>query len=74
MCGLGSSSKTTATTPAVVPEAAQLPTAPTGAGTSANDKKRRAAATGTSGNGTILTGSRGIEQIAGTATKTLLGQ
>jgi len=61
--------------PPAVPEAAQAPTAPEGTAETAadRDRRRRAAASGQD-SGTILTGSRGVTDSAGTATKTLLGQ
>lgn len=56
----------------ILPEAPTTPdTASTGAGTA--DRRRRAAAAGESATSTILTGPRGVQNGAQTATKTLLG-
>lgn len=61
--------------PPAVPEAPHAPDASTSEGAGERDKRRRAAATGQSGGrSTILTGSRGVQDGAATATKTLLGQ
>ncbi len=62
--------------PTPPPQAPQAPTTPApkeGGGTADRDKRRRATAAG-GGAGTILTGSRGVQNGAATAQKTLLGQ
>lgn len=63
--------------PPRTPEAAQAPEVPTqrvgGAGKTADERRRRAAA-GDSGRSTILTSPRGVQDGAATAQKTLLGQ
>lgn len=69
MCG-GSRAPTP---PPAVPEAPRAPIADTGEDTKATDRRRRAAAAGRS-RSTILTGSRGVQDGAATATKTLLGE
>lgn len=71
MCG---SSGSTPKAPAALPEAPTAPDSPTGASADDADKRRRAAATGSGRASTILTGSRGTQDGAATATKTLLGQ
>lgn len=58
---------------AVLPEAPTAPEAPVSA-TSTADRRRRAAARGRGGSGTILTSSRGVTQEGATTGKTLLGQ
>lgn len=63
--------------PEKLPEAAVAPETPTQAGggsQAASDQSRRRRAQGQSARSTILTGSRGVQDGAGTATKTLLGQ
>ncbi len=73
MC-IGSTPK--APTPAAaLPDAAVAPTAPSGGagGSGAADRRRRAAAGGTGTTSTILTGPRGVQDSAATASKTLLG-
>lgn len=58
--------------PAQAPEAARAPVAPARrAGTDDAARRRRA---GGVGEGTILTGARGIQDGGSTAVKTLLGQ
>lgn len=58
------------------PRLPEAPTAPTDTGVSQadQDRRRRAAAAGGSATSTILTGSRGVQDGAQTAQKTLLGQ
>lgn len=59
--------------PAVAPEAPSTPGQETRQRGS-SDRRRRAAAAGQSRGGTILTGSRGVQDGAVTSAKTLLGQ
>lgn len=59
--------------PAITPEAPVAPDTEAGARTSSN-RRRRAAAGNQSRGGTILTGSRGVQNGAPTTAKTLLGQ
>lgn len=60
--------------PAAVPEAPRAPDGSNTGETAADrDKRRRLVASG-QGNGTILTGPRGVTEGAETSTKTLLGQ
>jgi len=63
--------------PEKLPEAAVAPETPTQAGggsTDTRDKSRRRKALGQSARSSILTSSRGVQDGAGTAAKTLLGQ
>lgn len=60
--------------PPAVPEAPRAPDVASSETAQDRDRRRRAAATGTGGRSTILTGSRGVQDGAATATKTLLGQ
>lgn len=57
---------------AVLPEAPQTPTESARGGTGDTDRRRRAAMGGNT-SGTVLTSSRGVQDGATTATKTLLG-
>jgi hypothetical protein len=59
--------------PARAPEAPRLPDAGAPRAGDTEARRRRAAA-GTSSTSTILTGARGVQDGAATATKTLLGQ
>ena len=72
MCSGGS--RSTPAPPPLLPEAPQLPEQPSVGKAGSTDRKRRAAATGNTEGGTILTGSRGVTQPGATATKTLLGE
>ena len=61
--------------PPAVPEAPRAPDVGSSDSPGAQDRRRRAAASGESGRrSTILTSSRGVQDGATTATKTLLGQ
>lgn len=61
--------------PPQVPEAPRAPDTGTGEAAGAQDRRRRAAASGQEGGrSTILTSARGVQDGAATATKTLLGQ
>lgn len=71
MCG-GSRTPEAPTPPPRAPETPRLPDTGEAVSASDRDRRRRAAAGGT-GAGTILTGSRGVTDGAQTATKTLLG-
>lgn len=59
--------------PPAVPEAPRAPDTGSSQAAGDADKRRRASATG-EGRSTILTSSRGVQDGAATATKTLLGQ
>lgn len=61
------------TPPPAVPEAPRAPAVKQDGTTADRDRRRRAAAGGT-GQSTILTGSRGVQDGGTTTTKTLLGQ
>ena len=61
----------TPTPAAALPEAAAAPELATGGSADSADARRRRAASGQSG--TVLTGSRGIENASGAGGKTLLG-
>ena len=61
--------------PPAVPEAPRAPDVGSSETASDRDRRRRASAAGqTGGRSTILTSSRGVQDGAATATKTLLGQ
>ena len=70
MCG-GPSAPTP---PPKAAEAPRLPDPSTALGATDSDKRRKALAGGESSRSTILTGSRGVQDGAATAQKTLLGQ
>lgn len=70
MCG---GSPSAPTPPPTVPEAPRAPAVDTSEGAAVTDRRRRAAAAG-QGQSTILTGARGVQNGAATATKTLLGE
>lgn len=74
MCGGGSAPKAPPPPPAL-PQAPQLPEERSAETTGDRDKRRRAAAaSGESDRSTILTSSRGVQNGAAVAQKTLLGQ
>jgi len=61
--------------PPAVPEAPRAPDTGSSQAAGAQDKRRRAAASGQAdGRSTILTSARGVQAAGSTATKTLLGQ
>ena len=61
--------------PPQVPEAPRAPDVGSSEAAGAQDKRRRAAASGQAGGrSTILTSARGVQAAGSTATKTLLGQ
>ena len=70
MCG---GSPSAPTPPPAVPEAPVAPEVRSAEGTAEREARRRRAATG-GGRSTILTSSRGVQDGAATAQKTLLGQ
>ena len=72
MCG---SSPRAPAPPANIPESPRAPDVDASQAAGGRDKRRRAAASGQEGGrSTILTSSRGVQDGAATATKTLLGQ
>lgn len=71
MCG---GSPSAPAPPPVTPEAPVTPGPRTGGSAEDRDKRRRRAAAGEGGAGTILTSPRGVQDGGATAQKTLLGQ
>ena len=62
------------TPPPATPEAPTPPAVSGADGQADRDRRRRASASGQGGRSTILTSSRGVQDGAATATKTLLGE